>query len=161
MNNTRTWTIVAGAVAALLLAWGNPQTAEACGYKIVLKGPSLNQMKFHRAAHPGRILVYKNAMPRSFSRVLKKVGHKVDVVSSPQAASQALQKHRYNVILVAEAQQKDVSGAGAVVVVVDPKQKSGHNFAIKRDVKRVSKNLKVIEKAIKKSSLVAQGRNAS
>jgi hypothetical protein len=92
--------------ALLLIVAISAQDAQACGEVMYRMGGALRYHAFI-TRHPAEILMYADATtvaspsahPDEFQHNLEKAGHKVTVADGPQALSQALAGHHYDVII--------------------------------------------------------------
>ncbi len=94
-----------GTTTLLLVVALSAADAQACGEVMYRMGGALRYHAFV-TRHPAQILMYAGSATReatsvdqSFHENLEKAGHKVTVVGSPEALSQALARQHYDVII--------------------------------------------------------------
>jgi CheY-like chemotaxis protein len=102
--------------ALLLIVAISASDAQACGEVMYRMGGALRYHAFV-TRHPAQILLYEgtatreatSADPHNFHENLEKAGHKVTVVDSPQALTEALSKHSYDVIIAYAADVQSIN----------------------------------------------------
>lgn len=101
MKTLAAWT---GIAFVLLLCVGT--VASACGDKFLVVGRGIRFERLHAAAHPGSILIYRNASyedPKAGSDLqdaLKKVGHTVQSVDDVTKLDATLKTGKFDLVIL-------------------------------------------------------------
>jgi len=104
-------------VGGLALSTSGSQAVSACGDKFLLVGRGVRFEQAYAAVHRASILIVvpiksvKSAAVRDSRLVtaLKNAGHKVEVVQQPASLADALNRTRYDIVLVEQADAAAVS----------------------------------------------------